>query len=725
MEQQTCKSAFGLREHIATLFRYRKLIFRISVTTVVFALVISFLVSRVYRSEARILVQFNRAPQQLTTVLSQNGGYQASQPEDQVMTEVEIIKSPEIARRLVVELGPEYVKKNMTWRWDWLREIPGNVKDWVADRTMELFFEPKPKRPADPVSSAARKILANLEAGSVTKTDIFAVSLEAPGREFAVEALDRLIDIYVRYHLELRRPLKAREVLSTEAGRLEAQLKEAEERLQKLKQEWHIVSSERQKDLLLARYSQAQSDLEDARRQELESTERIAEITRQLEKQSRSVPLSSVTQRNSAVEELRSRILKLEIQRDQYVKDSPAAKRMDKELENLRATLKQAESTVTSQKTSGLSQTYQELQRTLALERSNWQVLKSRVPLAEKQVRELAEQLRVLDERQVELSNLELDVHVKRDAVKMFIRKKEEAMINAAFDQAQVSNVIPVEPAQAPVRAKSPRKGLNLVLGIIVGLLGGIGSAYLLEYFRRTLANREETEECLGYPVLASIAAQDQGNRAKGVNLVEYRYLAERLMRRQQSERADVVYLTSSLKGEGRTTVAEGLSEAMSIQGGRILLVELGINSDRPGSASPSGVFEPEKSVIRASAGDGAHDRIQVAGDQASLGERLRRTLNEFSASYTGIVIDGPDMYRFPEQLNLVSMLGEVVFVIEANRTSVVVAARNLALLREAGARLAGIILNKRRFEIPDWAYRWLLASDLPAPPAGGSVKQS
>jgi len=716
MEQKTNTSAFGPREHMTTLFRHRRVIFRIFITTVVVALAISLLISKVYRSEARILVQLKRAPQQLATSLTQTSEFQHSQPQDQVMTEVEIIKSMEIARRLVQEMGPEYVLENMRWRWDRLRAIPGDIKGWITDRIMELFFEPKPKSPPDPVSMASQKILGNLEAGAIIRTDIFAVSLDAPNREFAIEALNKLVHIYIDYHLELRRPLKAREVLSEEANRLKAQLKEAENRLQTVKQEWHIVSSERQKNLLLSRYSQTQTDLEDARRMELESAERIEEINNQLAKQSQSVPLSSVTQNHLTVDKLRTRILNLELQRDQYVEDSPAAKRLDKDIKNLQASLQRAKSSGSSSlKTSGLNQTYQELQKTLALERSNRQVLKSRIPLLEKNAEELGEALRVLDEREVALSNLELDVSVKRDAMKMFTRKKEEALINEAFDHKQVSNVIPVEPAQAPARAISPRKGLNLMLGIIVGLLGGIGTAYVLEYFRRTLSNREETEERLGYPVLAAVAAQDQGSKAQAANLIEYRRLAEKLMR-HQAEGTNRVYLTSSMTGEGKTTVAEGLCEALSQQGGQIVLL-VAVNAMHSGPDSQPETLKPGEVTTHSSDGSArGYDQLCIVGNQGHLGERLLRSLDKLSADYTSIVIDGPDMHTFPEQLNLVSKLSETIFILEANRTTSMVAARNLALLKGAGANLTGIVLNKRRYEIPDWAYRWVLSSGAPIP---------
>jgi capsular polysaccharide biosynthesis protein len=53
-----------------------------------------------------------------------------------------------------------------------------------------------------------------------------------------------------------------------------------------------------------------------------------------------------------------------------------------------------------------------------------------------------------------------------------------------------------------PVR---PRKLLNLVLALLVGLLGGAGTALLLEYLRRTIRTPAEAMEQLELPILGIV----------------------------------------------------------------------------------------------------------------------------------------------------------------------------------------------------------------------------
>jgi Mrp family chromosome partitioning ATPase len=51
------------------------------------------------------------------------------------------------------------------------------------------------------------------------------------------------------------------------------------------------------------------------------------------------------------------------------------------------------------------------------------------------------------------------------------------------------------------------------------------------------------------------------------------------------------------------------------------------------------------------------------------------------------------------------------ILVIEAERTVSVAAARTTMSIEAAGGHLLGLVLNKRRYIIPDWIYgRWLAA---------------
>jgi capsular polysaccharide biosynthesis protein len=56
---------------------------------------------------------------------------------------------------------------------------------------------------------------------------------------------------------------------------------------------------------------------------------------------------------------------------------------------------------------------------------------------------------------------------------------------------------------QSPIK---PKPLLNLAIAFVVGLMAGVGIAFLLEYFDNTIKNEQEIEKILGLPVLGVIA---------------------------------------------------------------------------------------------------------------------------------------------------------------------------------------------------------------------------
>ncbi len=81
---------------------------------------------------------------------------------------------------------------------------------------------------------------------------------------------------------------------------------------------------------------------------------------------------------------------------------------------------------------------------------------------------------------------------------------------------SEASNLTIVETADIPEDPVKPNKKRNFLLSIILGLFGGIGLAFFLEYLDQTLRNEDDAEKSLGYPVLAivpdaSISSASQG----------------------------------------------------------------------------------------------------------------------------------------------------------------------------------------------------------------------
>jgi protein-tyrosine kinase len=72
------------------------------------------------------------------------------------------------------------------------------------------------------------------------------------------------------------------------------------------------------------------------------------------------------------------------------------------------------------------------------------------------------------------------------------------------------------------------------------------------------------------------------------------------------------------------------------------------------------------------------------------------------------VILDAPPVHDFPENLILSSKVDGVILVIESGKTRRHAAIKAKKKLEEAGAKLLGIILNKRKYYIPEFIYKRL-----------------
>lgn len=60
-----------------------------------------------------------------------------------------------------------------------------------------------------------------------------------------------------------------------------------------------------------------------------------------------------------------------------------------------------------------------------------------------------------------------------------------------------------------------PKPVLNIAIALVVGLMAGVGLAFLLEYLDNTIKSEQDIEKILGLPVLGAIHAMDENKKAK------------------------------------------------------------------------------------------------------------------------------------------------------------------------------------------------------------------
>ena len=84
----------------------------------------------------------------------------------------------------------------------------------------------------------------------------------------------------------------------------------------------------------------------------------------------------------------------------------------------------------------------------------------------------------------------------------------------------------------------------------------------------------------------------------------------------------------------------------------------------------------------------------------------LRELIEQVGESFDWIIVDGPPVLDSPDAAPLAGAVDGVVLVVEADRTKRPVLVRSADLLRNAGARILGSVLDRRRHVIPEFIYR-------------------
>jgi receptor protein-tyrosine kinase len=291
-------------------------------------------------------------------------------------------------------------------------------------------------------------------------------------------------------------------------------------------------------------------------------------------------------------------------------------------------------------------------------------------------------------------------------------------------------NVQIAEAATVPTSPSSPKTSRNTVLGGVLGLLLGIGIAFLLERLDRRIREPKDLESVYGLPLLgvvpesSALSRTGRGSAGAGAALpsgeAEAFHLIRAHMRYFNVDRElRTLMVASAAPGDGKTTIARHLAAASARIGARVLLLEADLR--RPTIAAQLGIVAGRGvsdvligSVSLAAAThtielvapttekpDGHSYDVLVAGatPPPNPGElieshAMEALLEEAKARYDLVVIDTPPLTVVSDAFPLLKKVDGVVIVGRVGRNRRDVAERLHETLTGAGAPLLGVIAN-------------------------------
>ncbi len=156
---------------------------------------------------------------------------------------------------------------------------------------------------------------------------------------------------------------------------------------------------------------------------------------------------------------------------------------------------------------------------TTELEKKLGSLKRERIILSNKE-KEMKNQMLTFENEAMQTNNKELTYNILQRNV-----DTNQQIYDVLLSQIKESNILLsgylsslnlVEEADTPVKPVKPDKKKNFLLSIILGLFGGIGISFFLDYFDQTIGHDEDAEIFLGYPVLTIVPDAKMPNTSKG-----------------------------------------------------------------------------------------------------------------------------------------------------------------------------------------------------------------
>ena len=213
----------------------------------------------------------------------------------------------------------------------------------------------------------------------------------------------------------------------------------------------------------------------------------------------------------------------------------------------------------------------------------------------------------------------------------------------------------------------------------------------------------------------------------------QYSLLSSKLLNilRPEEGKPFIIGVTSCRPGEGVTTIAVRLASSMSERtGGRVLVVDAKLDNIAkskvlahsepapPAAASPnpSQEADPSRSLQRRTELIRTDNNVDVLMARSSAErrryqldpEKFKFLIQNLRQQYGLVIVDCPALSENSFTMRVAGQMDGVVMVVEAGKVRGPALKRATEEMNQMGARILGVVLNKRRYPIPEFIYRML-----------------
>ncbi len=346
-----------------------------------------------------------------------------------------------------------------------------------------------------------------------------------------------------------------------------------------------------------------------------------------------------------------------------------------------------------------------------------------------------------LNESAIEYSILKRDLDSNRTLYEGLLEKLKEAGVTAGL---RSNNFRIINAARVPTSPSEPNIPRNLSFALVLGVISGVGLAFLLDSMDNTVRTPEQAQALSCLPSLGMIPLNSRsgnhGATGKRLALTASKEVVETVTQvRPQSQMAEsyralrtslllsnlgappkVIMVTSARPQEGKTTTSINTAIVLAQKGVRVLLMDADLR--RPSIHKTLGMG-PRSGLSNVLTGSATVQQtiaaspilpnlfIMPAGtpppNPAELlaSSNMRDLLEELREQFDHIVIDTPPTLSVTDAVVLSPRADATILVIRSGQTTKQALRRARDILMQVNAHVAGVLLNAVDLTSPDYYY--------------------
>jgi len=657
----------------------------------------TFLMTPVYRGSITIKID-----KENPNVLQFKDVYEVERVEDDYyQTQYKILKSRALAKRVIrsmnLDQNPELAgKKNL-------------LKSGASEKTAGAPSEGATPGAVEEIDSGVvDRYLERLSVEPLPKTRLVKVSFDSPNPELAAQVANTIGKAYIDFTIETRfdATQQANEWLDKQLQDMKAKVETSEEMLNKYAAEQGIIfvgesNADGQKDT--RKENIVERKLEELSTQLVQATsDRIAKEALYRETMRGGAESVSAVLSNQLIQALKKDYAGADAE---YSQLSKVWKPNSPKMVRLKEQMNQTKAKIDDEIARMVSSTQKDYGAAVIRENSLRSTLEAYKDEALK-----------FNDKMVQYQILQREAETNRELYNSLLQRVKETGVSASMAS---TNIQVLDRAELPRKPFKPKKSLNILLAVIVGLFSGVGLAFFVDYLDNTVKNPDDVEKGLSLPSLGLVPdIPEQVENSRMITFVDkksplseaYRSIGTYIQFSSAGRPPKTMMVTSAKKGEGKTTTVVNTAVTMAHSYGRGIVIDtdmrkpqlhrvFDLDNSRGLSAFLSGNVEfdddlfiqetkiPNLDVITSGI-------IPPNPSELLSSARMRDLINGLFPLYAFIIFDAPPLLGLSDAMVLSTLTDGAVMVVRAGVTPKDAVMQGKKLLRGVNAKILGVVLN-------------------------------